>query len=214
MLIGVGSALTSVFEYAQWQPDPFLRLVLILAMFTLTQKLLSVLPKTPVYYAIVSFLCVWLAVQTAPSVKAFLSGFTFLLGVYFVGFIAVKQLVLSLMSLALEQTVDVNGLKVGMIPAEQIVWLTHTDGSIRYEKEQVEFSSGRGDNIVISPDPEGLTVEEISKLQHLAKQGAFNKFENQIKIQPSIRFAPIISVGVLLTILCQGPFYLKLTQLF
>jgi hypothetical protein len=44
--------------------------------------------------------------------------------------------------------------------------------------------------------------------------GAFTKFGNQINVQPSIRFAPVISIGALLTVLCEGPFYLKLLQLF
>lgn len=214
VFIGVGSALTSVLAAAGWYPDPFLRLAVTLVGFTLVQKLLSILPKTPVYYVLVSFLCVWLTIQATPSVMALLSGFTFFLALFFLVFIAAKQFVLNLVSLALENTVDVNRLQVGMIPAEQIVGIPQYDGSTCYEKKHVEFSSRQDDNIVISPDPEGLMPEEIFQLQQLAKQGAFTEFNNQIKIQPTIRFAPVISLGVLLTILCQGPFYLKLTQLF
>ena len=114
----------------------------------------------------------------------------------------------------LDNVVDVGHLKVGMIPAEQIVRVTQPDSSVRYEKKQVAFSSGQSDNIIISPDPAGLDAEEITHLQHLAAAGAFAGFGNQIRIQPAIRFAPVISVGVLLTIFCQGPFYLKLIQLF
>ena len=101
-----------------------------------------------------------------------------------------------------------------MIPAEQIVRVAQPDGSVRYEKRQVDFSSGRDDTVVVSPDPTGLDAEEITHLQHLAAAGALAEFGNQIKVQPSIRFAPVIAVGALLTVLCQGPFYLKLIQLF
>ena len=101
-----------------------------------------------------------------------------------------------------------------MIPAEQIVRVPQPDGSVRYEKKQVGFSSGRDDNVVVSPDPAGLDAEEIAHLRHLAAAGALAEFGNQIKIQPSIRFAPVIAVGVLLTVLCQGPFYLKLMEMF
>ena len=102
-----------------------------------------------------------------------------------------------------------------MIPAEQIVRVPQPDGSVRYEKKQVAFSSGQDDNIVISPNPAGLDAEEIAALAaSLRHQGALAEFENQIRIQPSIRFAPVISFGALLTVLCQGPFYLKLMQLF
>ena len=212
--IGIGTALTFLFQRIGWQPDQFLRLVLVLGAFALVQKLLSPIPKTPVYYAIVGFACVWLSVQSAPSVPAFLTGFAFFLGLYLVVFVIAKQLVLGLASIMFDSAVDVKGLEVGMIPAEQIVRVAQPDGSVRYERKQVGFSSGWDDNIVISPDPAGLDAEEIKQLQHLAAEGALAEFENQIRIQPSIRFAPVISVGALLTVLCQGPFYLKLMQLF
>ena len=208
--IGIGTALTPLLELLGWHPDPFLRLVLVLGAFVLAQKLLSPVPKTPVYYASVGFACVWLAVRSSPSVSAVLSGFAFFLGLYLIIFVIAKQLVLSLASLVLEHAVDVRDLQIGMIPAEQIVRVSQPDGTVRYEKKQVEFSSGHADNIVISPDPAGLDAEKIAQLQHLAAEGALAKFGNQIKVQPAVRFAPVISVGALLTILCQGPFYLKL----
>ena len=214
VLIGIGSVLTYLLQRVGWEPDWFLRLVFVLVAFTLIQKLLSPLPKTPVYYAVIGFVCVWLAVQTTPSVSVFLSGFAFFLGLYLVVFVIAKQLILSLASLTLDNTVDVNGLQVGMIPAEQIVRVEQPDGTVRYQKKQVGFSSGQDDNIIISPNPSGLTLEEIAQLRDLAGAGAFAQFGNRINVQPSIRFAPVISVGALLTILCQGPFYFKLTQLF
>ncbi len=212
--IGIATALTSLLMLLGWQPDRFVHLILLLVAFTLIQKLLSPVPKTPVYYAIVGFACVWLSVRSAPSVPAFLSGFAFFLGLYLVVFVLAKQLVLGLASIALDNVVDVKGLRVGMIPAEQIVRVPQPDGSVRYEKKQVVFSSGQDDNIVISPNPAGLDAEDIAHLRNLAESGALAEFENQIRIQPPIRFAPVISFGAILTILCQGPFYLKLMQLF
>ncbi len=208
--IGIGTALTPLLELLGWHPDPFLRLVLVLGAFVLAQKLLSPVPKTPVYYASVGFACVWLAVRSSPSVPALLSGFVFFLGLYLVVFVVTQQLVLSLASLTLERAVDVKDLQIGMIPAEQMVQVVHPDGTVCYEKKQVEFSSGLDDKVVISPDPAGLDAEKIAQLQHLAVEGALAEFGNQIKVQPAIRFAPVIAVGALLTVLCQGPFYLKL----
>ena len=212
--IGIATALTSVLELLGWQPDRFVHLILVLVVFTLIQKLLSPVPKTPVYYAIVGFVCVWLSVRSAPSVPAFLSSFALFLALYLVVFIVAKQLVLGLASLMLDNAVDIDNLQVGMIPAEQIVRGTHPDGSVRYEKKQVAFSSGQAHNIIVSPNPAGLDAEEIAHLRNLAESGALAEFKNQIRIQPSIRFAPVISVGAVLTIVCQGPFYLKLMQLF
>ena len=214
VFIGIGSGLTYLLQRFEWQPDRLMHLILVLVAFTLIQKLLSPLPKTPVYYAVVGFVCVWLALQATPSVPVFLSGFAFFLGLYLVVFVIAKQLVLSLASVTLDNTVDVYGLQVGMIPAEQIIRVEQPDGTVRYEKRQVDFSSGQDANIVISPDPIGLTTEEISELHNLAAEGALAEFGNQINVQPSIRFAPVITVGALLTVFCQGPFYLKLMQLF
>ena len=213
LLIGVGSALTYLLQHIGWEPNHFLRLVLVIVAFALMRKLLSPLPKTPVYHTVMGFACLWLSVQVVPSIGALLSSFAFFLALYFVVFFVAKQLVLSLASTMLDKTVDVSGLQVGMIPAEQIVRVPRPDGSVRYERKQVEFSSGRKDGVVISPNPAGLTTEEITQLRHLAAEGAFAEFGNQIKVQPAIRFAPVISVGALLTVLCQGPFYLKLMQL-
>ena len=212
--IGIATALIYLLELLSWQPDRFVNLILVLVVFALVQRLLSLVPKTPVYYAVVGFACVWLSVQSAPSVSAFLSGFAFFLGLYLVVFVFAKQLVLGLASIALDSAVDVNGLRVGMIPAEQIVQVPQPDGSVRYKKKQVAFSSGQDDNIIISPNPGGLDADEIAHLRHLAASGALAEFENQIRIQPSVRFGPVISFGALLTVLCQGPFYLKLMQLF
>ena len=214
VLIGTGSVFTYLLQHFGWELDRFLSFVLVLVVFTLIQKLLSRLPKTPVYYAVIGFIAVWLTVQATPSVSVLLSGLAFLLGLYIVVFVIAKQLVLSLASITLDNAVDVSGLQVGMIPAEQIVRVEQPDGTVRYEKKQVAFSSGQEDNIVISPAPAGLTTEEIHHLQNLAAAGAFAGFDNRINVQPSIRFAPVISIGALLTILCQGPFYLKLMQLF
>ena len=113
----------------------------------------------------------------------------------------------------LDRIIDVSALEVGMIPAEQIVRVAQPDGTVGYEKRQVVFSSGHDANTIITPDPVGLNADEIAELQRLAAEGALADFENQIRVQPSIRFAPVITVGALLTILCRGPFYLPLLQL-
>ena len=80
------------------------------------------------------------------------------------------------------------------------------------KRDRFVFSSGHNVNTIITPDPMGLNADEIAELQHLAAEGALADFENRIRVQPSIRFAPVITIGVLLTILCRGPFYLTLLQ--
>ena len=189
LFIGIGSALTYVLRYFGWYLDRLLRLVFVWVAFRLIQKLLSPLEKTAVYYAMIAVVSVFLTVQVTPSVSAFFSGFAFFLGVYFVLFIFAKDGVLTLASVTLDNTVDIGCLEIGMLLAEEIVEIPQTDGSRRYEKRYVEFSSRHGSNTVIAPDPAGLTAAEIAHLQQLAAEGAFAEFGDQIKIQPSIRFA-------------------------
>lgn len=210
--IGIGSALTYVLAHFGWEPSRFLHLVFVLGTFTLLQRLLSLFPKTVAYYAVISFACVCLALQATLSVSAFLTSFALFLGLYFLVFVIAKELVLSLTSITLNSAVDMAGLEVGMIPAEQIVRVEVSDGTVHYEKRPATFSGMRDDNTLISPDPAGLSAEEILELQTLAMAGAFVEFGNRVNIQPSIRFAPIIFGGALLTVLCRGPFYLKLME--
>ena len=214
LLIGTGSVFTYLMQRFGWGLDPFMSFILVLVSFMLIQKLLSLFPKTPAYYAVMGCVCVGLAVQATPSLPIFLSSFAFMLGLYFVVFVIAKQLVFSVANITLNSAVDVRGLQVGMIPAEKIVRVEQPDGSIRYEKRQGEFSAAQDDKTLISPDPAGLTAEEIAQLQNLATAGVFAEFENRVNIQPSVRFAPVIFAGTLLTVICQGPFYLKLMQLF
>ena len=213
LLIAIASVLTTLFERIQWQPDRLLRLLLILIILTFIQKLSAPLRDTPVYRVIVGFLCVWSLTKTNPSVSALLSNFAFFLGIYVFVFVILKQWIMNLANITFDYPVEVNNLQVGMIPAEQIVQVAQPNGTVCYEKKEPGMSMGRSDNVVISPDPAGLDADEISQLQYLAATGAFSEFQNQIKVQPAIRFALIISIGTLLTILCQGPFYLKIIEI-
>ena len=213
LLIGIGSAITYIFKLFEWEISRFLQFSLILTIFVLGQKLLSRFSKTPTYYTIIGFVCIWISLQVSASITMFISSLAFFLGVYIVVFVIAKQLILGL-AMTLEQNIDIANLKVGMIPAEQIVQTTSKDGLIRYERQQATFSSGMAGHIIISPSAVGLSKDEITNLKNLADQGKFAKFGNKIKIQPAICFAPFIFIGTLLTILCQGPFYLKLIQIF
>ena len=213
LLIGIGSTIIYIAKLFAWEINRLLQIGFVLTTFVLVQKLLTFLPKTSTYYTIIGFACVWISVKASTSISGFIYGFAFFLGLYFVIFVIAKQLVLGL-AMTLDRNIDIANLKVGMIPAEQIVQIKHQDGVAYYEKQQAAFSSGITGNIIISPSATGLSKKEIEELRNLADQGAFAKFGNRIKIQPDICFAPVISIGALLTILCQGPFYLKLIQMF
>lgn len=213
LLVGIGSTMTYISNLLEWEINRPLQIGFVLMTFMLVQTVLLRIPKTPTYYTIIGFACIWISLQASTSITGFIYRFAFFLGLYFVIFVISKQLILGL-AMTLERNIDIGNLKVGMIPAEQIVKTTNQDGTVCYEKQQVTFSSGITDNIVISPSGTGLSKKEITELKKLADQGAFIKYGNEVKIQPNICFAPVISIGALLTILCQGPFYLKVIQIF
>ena len=213
ILVGIGSTMAYMSKLFEWEISRPLQMGFVLTTFILVRTVLSSIPKTPTYYTIIGFACIWISLKASGTIVGFIYSFAFFLGLYFFIFIIAKQLVLGL-AMTLERNIDIKNLKVGMIPTEQIVKTTNQDGVTCYEKQQVTFSGGITDNIIISPSATGLSKEEITELKKLADQGTFIKYGNEIKIQPNICFAPVISIGVLLTILCQGPFYLKLIQIF
>ncbi len=213
LLVGIGSTITYITGFFAWEINRPLQIGLVLTTFLLVRSLLSKIPKTTTYYAVIGFACIWISLKVSTSISGFIYSFAVFLGVYFFIFIIAKQLVLGL-AMQLVKDIDIANLQIGMIPAEQIVERRHQDGSIYYEKRQVTFSGGITDNIIVTPSATGLSQETITELKKLAEQGVFTEYGNQIKIQPDICFAPVITVGVLLTVLCQGPFYLQFIQLF
>ena len=99
LLIGVSSGLTYLSDSLGWQPDGFVRLVMVLSVFAVLGKLVSRVPRTPIYYAITGFLPIWVSLQLSGSVEAFFSSVIFFLGMYLVVFVVAKHLVTSLVSL-------------------------------------------------------------------------------------------------------------------
>lgn len=213
LLVGIGSTITYITGFFAWEINRPLQIGLVLTTFTFVRTLLSNIPKNTTYYAVIGFVCIWISLKVSASISGFIYSFAIFLGIYFFIFIIAKQLVLGL-AMLLVKDIDIANLQIGMIPAEQIVQTKDQDGRVSYEKRQATFSSGITDNLIITPSATGLSKETITELKKLADQGAFTKYGNQIKIQPDICFAPVITVGVLLTILCQGPFYLQFIQLF
>ena len=94
LLIGIGSAITYISQSFEWEINRILQVILVLTTFTLIQKLLSYLPKTPVYYTVIGFVCVWLSLKASTSITVFISSFAFFLGLYIVIFVIAKQLIL------------------------------------------------------------------------------------------------------------------------
>lgn len=207
----IGAGLTYLFEKAGWQVDRMMQLLLVLAIFAGVQKVLGSLLKTPTAVVIVLFGSGWLMFKNMPTLGLLLGGIAFFLVFYLLIFVVAKQLVLQLASAAFDRIIEVSHLQVGMILSEHIVKKDGEDGRVHYEK-QMDRNERQGAEL-ITTDPVGLSAETIKELQSLVKENAFAHFDNKIRIQPAIRFAPVIAFGGLLTVLCKGPFHLGIISL-
>ncbi len=125
------------------------------------------------------------------------------LAVFFFG----RHFIANLDSIVLDREVDISDLKEGMVPAEQIVKTEGDDGEITYSKEGFALPNVLNSNIILGTLPGGVSKEKIAELKQLAADGEFEVFDNTIRIQHSLRFAPVICLGVILTLLCRGPFF-------
>ncbi len=112
--------------------------------------------------------------------------------------------------------INVNELKKGVVPANIIV----RDEAGHYQAQEISFTSfisiasrPRKGEVVMDITPEGLSEAKVGELKELAAQGHFAGFGNKVKVQESIPFAPIVLIGVVLTILSRGVFVEKLIQL-
>lgn len=207
----IGAGLTYFFNSLGWQLDQVMRLVLVLFVFAGMQKVLGPLLKTPTAVVVILFFSGWLMLKSAPSIGLLLVGIAFSVGFYLLIFVVAKQLVLQLASVAFDRIIEVSHLRVGMILSEHIVKKEGEDGRVHYEK-QMDRNERQGAEL-ITTDPVGLSAETICELQSLVKTNAFAHFDNKIRIQPAIRFAPVIAFGGLLTVLCKGPFHLGIISL-
>jgi preflagellin peptidase FlaK len=112
--------------------------------------------------------------------------------------------------------VEILDLKEGDVPANIII----RDEGGGYKAIDVPFTSfisiasrPKDAEIVMDITPEGLSREKVAELRELAAQGHFTSFGNKVKVQESVPFAPIILLGVILTIICRGVFIERLLEL-
>ncbi len=133
----------------------------------------------------------------------FLKIYLFYLTVFFFG----KHFIENLDSMVLDREVDISDLKEGMVPAEQIVRIKGDDGEVTYSKQGFALPNVLNSNVVLGTLPGGVSKEKAAELKQLSEDGKFEDFDNTIRIQHSVRFAPVICLGVILTLLCRGPFF-------
>lgn len=136
----------------------------------------------------------------APLLKIYL--------VYIALFFFARHFIHNLDSMVLDHEIHISDLKEGMVPAEQIVRVEGSDGEITYSKEDFALPNVLNSNIILGTLPGGVSKEKTAELKQLAADGHFEDFDNKIRIQHSLRFAPVICLGVILTLLCRNPFFI------
>jgi Flp pilus assembly protein protease CpaA len=132
-----------------------------------------------------------------------------IIGVTALLFLILRFFVASLGDYLFVREASVQDLKAGVVPANLIV----RDREGTYRTQEIAFTSfisiasrPRDAEVVMDITPEGLSEEKVSELQALAREGHLAAFDNKVKIQKAMPFAPIILLGVVLTIVSRGVF--------
>jgi len=104
--------------------------------------------------------------------------------------------------------IAVQDLRQGHVPAHIIV----RDSTGGYRPHEVAFTSfvalaarPRNTEIIMEMAPQGLSASQVGELHRLAAAGQFASFGAKVKVQTTMPFAPLILLGVILTLLGQGP---------
>lgn len=117
-----------------------------------------------------------------------------------------------LLHLSFTDEVSVMELQEHTIPVEQITRSKDENGVVEYA---VISSKARvnPEDVVLPPTATGIPRATLERVKQLCKEGKFEGFSNRIKVYRPLHFAPIICFGVILTLICQGPFYMKSLQI-
>ena len=131
-------------------------------------------------------------------------------------FLFLRFFVATLGDFVFVQEVDVRDLEKGAVPANVIV----KGRKGEYAAREVSFASfvsiasrPRDAEMIMDITPEGLSQEKVTELKELAEAGHFAAFDDKVKVQEAIPFAPIILSGVVLTIISRGVFLERLVKL-
>ena len=103
--------------------------------------------------------------------------------------------------------IPIANLRPNMISAERIVKVEREGMADRYVKIAAGFANPAQENVIADVSSEGLTSEQIARLQQLAEKGDLSEFENKLLIQEKIPFALIIVIGALVTLMSKGMVY-------
>ena len=186
-------------------PDYFMSILFLFILVILIEKVLPFKLFTVVVIMAVLRLLFDHSVYTLDSWK-------FLLWV-FVMFLFLRYFILYLGFSLLTKDVDIKLLKPGMVPAEKV----YLEGG-SYKKESILYFSlfsylyekAQKKEYLIEADAEGLTAEDVDKLQKMESKLGFE----HLRIHQTFSFAPFMFFGVLLTLFFEGNAFIALAPYF
>ena len=103
--------------------------------------------------------------------------------------------------------VPIANLRPNMIPAERIIKIEQEGMADKYVKIAAGFANPAQENVIVDVSSEGLTSEQIARLQQLAAKDDLSEFENKLLVQEKIPFAFMIVIGALVTLVSKGMVY-------
>ncbi|MDE0425147.1 MAG: hypothetical protein OXN25_09785 [Candidatus Poribacteria bacterium] len=210
-LLGLGQLIMLSLDWLGIELGFWYRLLLVLSLYFILSHYVEKFGLERIRNYVVCVVLIGLMVITTSwTLSAWSAAYVPLLKVYLV-YIAIfffgKHFVHNLDSMVLDREIDISDLKERMVPAEQIVKIEGEDGELVYSKQGFALPNVLNTNIVLGTLPGGVSKEKVAELKQLAEDGKFADFDNKIRIQRSVRFAPVICLGVILTLLCRGPFF-------
>ncbi|MYK19520.1 hypothetical protein F4055_15340 [Candidatus Poribacteria bacterium] len=211
-LLGLRVVVTLSLDWLGIELEFWYQLLLVLFVYFTLSYFVKKFGLEKVRNYVVCVVLIELMVITTPwTLNAWSEAYLPLLKIYLV-YIAIfffaRHFVQSLDSMVLDREIDISDLKEGMVPAEQILKIEREDGEVAYSKQGFALPNALNANIILGTLPGGVSKEKATELKQLVEDGKFESFDNKIRIQRSLRFAPMICLGVILTLLCRGPFFM------
>ena len=210
-LLGLRQLVVLSLDWLEVELSLWLQVLLVLSLFFIFSYYIKEFGLERVRNYVVCIIMIELMVITTPwTLDAWLETYTPLLKIYFVYialFFFARHFIQNLDSMVLGREMHISDLEAGMVPAEQIVKTEGEDGEVTYSKQGFALPNVLNANIILGTLPGGVSKEKSAELKQLVRNGKFEDFNNKIRIQHSLRFAPIICLGVILTLLCRGPFF-------
>lgn len=196
--LGLGYVVTYIIGRLGLKTDAFMQILIFISLFSIFNKLISKYNLKKYRMLILSPFLIITVFVVSPPLMSILRMFI----VFIVLYLFFRNFILNLGDISFVKELSILELQEGMVPAERII---KSEGG--YERKSAMFAGLDDESITVDVAPKGLSAQKVEELRRLAEEGSFLSFDNKLKIQQSMIFAPVISLGVILTIICRGPFY-------